>query len=33
MKIVAVEPIGITAERAESIKQELAAKGHEFVSV
>ena len=31
MKIVAVEPIGITAERAESIKQELAAKGHEFV--
>ena len=31
MKIVAVEPIGITAARAESIKQELAGKGHEFV--
>lgn len=31
MKIVAVEPIGISAERAESIKQELAVKGHEFV--
>jgi D-3-phosphoglycerate dehydrogenase len=31
MKIIAVEPIGISAERAEAIKKELAAKGHEFV--
>lgn len=31
MKIVAVEPIGISAERAEEIKQDLAGKGHEFV--
>jgi len=31
MKIVTVEPIGISAERAEVIKKELAAKGHEFV--
>ena len=31
MKIVTVEPIGISAERAEAIKQALAAKGHEFV--
>lgn len=31
MKIVAVEPIGISAERAQEIKQDLAAKGHEFV--
>ena len=31
MKIVAVEPIGISAERAQEIKQELANKGHEFV--
>ncbi len=31
MKIVAVEPIGISAERAEQIKQDLSAKGHEFV--
>jgi len=31
MKITAVEPIGISAERAEAIKQELAAKGCEFV--
>lgn len=31
MKIVAVEPIGISAERAQEIKQDLARKGHEFV--
>ena len=31
MKIVAVEPIGISAERAEQIKQDLSAKGHEFI--
>ena len=31
MKIVAVEPIGISAERAKEIKQDLAGKGHEFV--
>ena len=31
MRIVAVEPIGITAERAQAIKQDLARKGHEFV--
>lgn len=31
MKIVAVEPIGISAARAQEIKQELANKGHEFV--
>jgi len=31
MRIVAVEPMGISAERAEVIKQDLAAKGHEFV--
>ncbi len=31
MKIVAVEPIGISAERAENIKQDLSVKGHEFV--
>lgn len=31
MKIVAVEPIGISAERAQEIKLDLAAKGHEFV--
>ena len=31
MKIVAVEPIGISAERAQEIRQELANKGHEFV--
>ena len=31
MKIVAVEPIGISAERAQEIKQDLAGKGHEFV--
>ena len=31
MKIVAVEPIGISAERAQEIKQDLANKGHEFV--
>jgi len=31
MKIVAVEPIGISAERAEEIRQNLADKGHEFV--
>lgn len=31
MRIVAVEPIGISAERAQEIKQDLAGKGHEFV--
>ena len=31
MKIVAVEPIGISAERAQEIKEDLAGKGHEFV--
>ena len=31
MKIVAVEPIGISAERAQEIRQNLADKGHEFV--
>jgi D-3-phosphoglycerate dehydrogenase len=31
MKIVAVEPIGISAERASEIRQDLAAKGHDFV--
>lgn len=31
MKIVAVEPIGISAERAQEIKQDLSGKGHEFV--
>ena len=31
MKIVAVEPIGISAERAEVIRQYLANNGHEFV--
>ena len=31
MIIVAVEPIGISAERAQEIKQDLANKGHEFV--
>lgn len=31
MKIVAVEPIGISAQRAEEIKQNLAKAGHEFV--
>ena len=31
MKIVAVEPIGISAERAKEIQQDLAGKGHEFV--
>ncbi len=31
MRITAIEPIGITAERAQEIKQDLAAKGHEFV--
>ena len=31
MKIVAVEPIGISAERAQEIQQDLAGKGHEFV--
>ena len=31
MKIVAVEPIGISAERAQEIRQDLANKGHEFV--
>ena len=31
MKIVAVEPIGISAERAEVIRQDLANNGHEFV--
>ena len=31
MKIVAVEPIGISAERAQVIRQELARKGHDFV--
>ena len=31
MKIVAVEPIGISAERAQEIRQILADKGHEFV--
>lgn len=31
MRITAIEPIGITAERAEEIKQDLAVKGHEFV--
>lgn len=31
MKIVAVEPIGISTERAQEIKQDLAGKGHEFV--
>ena len=31
MKIVAVEPIGISAERAQVVRQDLAAKGHEFV--
>ena len=31
MKIVAVEPIGISAERAQEIKQDFAKKGHEFV--
>lgn len=31
MKIVAIEPIGISQNRAEEIKSELAAKGHEFV--
>ncbi len=31
MKIVAIEPIGISQNRAEEIKSELEAKGHEFV--
>lgn len=31
MKIVAVEPIGISAQRAEEIKRNLAEAGHEFV--
>jgi D-3-phosphoglycerate dehydrogenase len=31
MKIVAVEPIGISAERAKDIQHQLAQKGHEFV--
>ena len=31
MKIVSVEPIGISAERAQEIRQDLANKGHEFV--
>lgn len=31
MKIVAVEPIGISVERAGQIRQDLSAKGHEFV--
>ena len=31
MKIVAVEPIGISPEKAQEIKLELAAMGHEFV--
>ncbi len=31
MKIVAVEPIGISESRAQEIRQELALKGHEFV--
>ena len=31
MKIVVVEPIGISAERAQEIRQNLADKGHEFV--
>lgn len=31
MKVVAVEPIGISAERAEQIKLNLAEEGHEFV--
>lgn len=31
MKIVAVEPIGISAQRAAEIKQNLAKEGHEFV--
>ncbi len=31
MRITAIEPIGITAGRAQEIKQDLAAKGHEFV--
>ena len=31
MKIVAVEPIGISEARAQEIRQELALKGHEFV--
>ena len=31
MKIVAVEPIGISAERAKEIQRQLAQKGHEFV--
>ena len=31
MKIVTVEPIGISAQRAEEIKQNLAKAGHEFV--
>ncbi|MBQ1780941.1 MAG: hydroxyacid dehydrogenase [Bacteroidales bacterium] len=31
MKIVAVEPIGISAERAKEIQSQLAQKGHEFV--
>lgn len=31
MKIVAVEPIGISAERAKEIQHQLAQKGHEFV--
>ena len=31
MKIVAVEPIGISAGRAQEIRQDLANKGHEFV--
>ena len=31
MKIVAVEPIGISAERAQEIRQDLAGKGHVFV--
>ena len=31
MRIVAVEPIGISAERAQEIRQDLANKGHEFV--
>ncbi len=31
MKIVAVEPIGISAQRAEEIKRNLAKAGHEFV--
>lgn len=31
MKIVAVEPIGLSAERAKEIQHQLAQKGHEFV--